>query len=180
VRRVSYYSERGLAGPSPDRSRLRRQTYRCLSDLRAEFQRSMSQPRAISRQATAWWPALVGLEQVMDAVTATAVAVDHGAPAPTAAGVRQITDALDRIAGAVQAGPAPPAVGPPPADPASLADGAPQEGGTPAAEGAPPGGPAPPADGSPQAAQPAAEGLPTEAALAPVADAIRSVQAVVA
>jgi uncharacterized membrane protein YccC len=138
VRRVSYYSERGLAGPSPDRSRLRRQTYRCLSDLRAEFQRSMSQPRAISRQAAAWWPALVGLEQVMDAVTATAVAVDHGAPAPTAAGVRQLTDALDRIAGAVQA------------------------------------------DAAPPATQPAAEGLPAEAALAPVADAIRSVQAVVA
>ncbi|HEY2443917.1 MAG TPA: FUSC family protein [Streptosporangiaceae bacterium] len=180
VRRVSYYSERGLASPSPDRSRLRRQTYRCLSDLLAEFQRSMSQPCAISRQATAWWPALVGLEQVVDAVTATAVAVDHGAPAPTAAGVRQLTDALDRIAGAVQAGPAPPAGGTPPAAPASLADGAPQEGGTPAAEGASPGAPAPPADGSPQAAQPAAEGLPTEAALAPVADAIRSVQAVVA
>jgi hypothetical protein len=75
-----------------------------LSDLRAEFQRSMSEPPAISRPASAWWPALVGLEQVMDAVTATAVAMDHGAPAPSPGGVRRLAGVLDQIADAVRAG----------------------------------------------------------------------------
>jgi hypothetical protein len=54
------------AGP-PARSRMRRSTYRALADLRAEFQRTMSEPPSISRRATAWWPAVVALEQVMDA-----------------------------------------------------------------------------------------------------------------
>ena len=81
------------AGTTPDRAggagpdqahwaapaaRLRRSTYRALSDLRTEFQRTISEPPSISRRAAAWWPAVVGLEQVMDAVTSTAVAVRRG------------------------------------------------------------------------------------------------------
>jgi uncharacterized membrane protein YccC len=97
-------AERAPAGASPDRSRLRRETSRYLSDLRAEFQRSMSEPRAVSQRASAWWPALVALEQVMDAVTATAVAVDHGGPAPSPEAVRQLTAVLDRVADAVRTG----------------------------------------------------------------------------
>jgi hypothetical protein len=31
----------------------------------------MSEPPSISRRATAWWPAVIALEQVMDAITAT-------------------------------------------------------------------------------------------------------------
>jgi uncharacterized membrane protein YccC len=106
---VSRYTERALIQTSADRSRLRRQTHRELSDLHAEFQRAMSEPPALSRQTTAWWPALVGLEQVMDAVTATAVAVEHGAPAPAPDAVRRLTAALDRMATAVRTGTAPPA-----------------------------------------------------------------------
>ena len=136
---VSGYTERALAGASPGQSRLRRQTYRELSDLRAEFQRSMSQPRALGRQATAWWPAVVGLEQVMDAVTAAAVAADHGAPAPSADGVRRLTRALDQVADAVRTGTRPPA----------------------------------------RADLPDQTDLAGDEALAPIADAVRSVQAVV-
>jgi uncharacterized membrane protein YccC len=109
VTHVARYTERALAGASPERSRLRRQTYRELSDLRTEFQRSMSQPRALGRQATAWWPAVAGLEQVMDTATRAAVAVDHGAPAPSAGDVRQLTAALGQIAGTVRDGTRPPA-----------------------------------------------------------------------
>ena len=72
---------------------MRRSTYRALADLRAEFQRTMSEPPSISRRATAWWPAVVGLEQVMDAVTSTALAVSRGARVP-ASGVRQLAEAL--------------------------------------------------------------------------------------
>ena len=96
VSRVARYTERALAEAAPDRSGLRRETYRYVSDLRAEFQRAMSEPRAVSHRATAWWPALVGLEQVIDAVTATAVAVDHGVPAPPADSVRKVAAVLDR------------------------------------------------------------------------------------
>jgi uncharacterized membrane protein YccC len=108
VTHVAGYTERALAGPSPERSRLRRQTYRELSDLRTEFQRSMSQPRALGRQATAWWPAVAALDQVMDMVTRAAVAVDHGTPAPSADDVRRLTAALDQVAGAVRDGTRPP------------------------------------------------------------------------
>jgi uncharacterized membrane protein YccC len=88
------------AGPAvPDRSRLRRRAYRALADLRTEFQRTMSEPPAISRTASAWWPAVVGLEQVADAVTAVSFAVSRGAePPPSAAAVRAVSAAL-RAAG---------------------------------------------------------------------------------
>jgi len=95
------------SAPRPDRIRLRRQARRALSDLRAEFERTMSEPRAVSRQATAWWPAVVGLDEVMDAVTATAVAIEHGAPAPSPGAVAQLAAALDSVATAVDAGVAP-------------------------------------------------------------------------
>jgi Fusaric acid resistance protein-like len=48
------------------RARRLRSTYRALGDMRAEFQRTMSEPPSISRSAAAWWPAAVGLEQVLD------------------------------------------------------------------------------------------------------------------
>jgi uncharacterized membrane protein YccC len=101
-------SDGGLGpGPLPDRTRLRRQARRGLSDLRTEFERTMSEPQAISRRATAWWPAVVGLDEVMDAVTGTAVAVAHGAPAPSPGATAQLAAALDSVAAAVVAGVAP-------------------------------------------------------------------------
>jgi uncharacterized membrane protein YccC len=90
------------AGP-PARSRMRRSTYRALADLRAEFQRTMSEPPSISRRATAWWPAVVALEQVMDAGTATALAVSRGAQVPPS-GVRQLSDALRAVSEAAATG----------------------------------------------------------------------------
>jgi uncharacterized membrane protein YccC len=109
VSHVARYTEAALVTASPDRRKLRRQTYRELSDLRAEFQRAMSEPHRVGHQATAWWPALVALEQVMDAVTSTAVAIEQGAAAPPADAVGQFTGALDQIAAAVRAGRRPPA-----------------------------------------------------------------------
>jgi uncharacterized membrane protein YccC len=90
------------AGP-PARSRMRRSTYRTLADLRAEFQRTMSEPPSISRRATAWWPAVVALEQVMDAGTATALAVSRGAQV-SPSGVRQLSDALRAVSEAAATG----------------------------------------------------------------------------
>jgi hypothetical protein len=71
----------------------------------------MSEPAAVSRRATVWYPALVGLEGLMDAIAATAVTIGHGAPAPSPDAVRQVTAALAAVADAVQAGLALPAAG---------------------------------------------------------------------
>jgi uncharacterized membrane protein YccC len=83
-------------------SRLRRTAGRALSNVRLEFQRTMSEPTAVSRRATAWWPAVVGLEEVMDAVTATAVALGRGAQPPSPASVHQLSGALRSIADAIE------------------------------------------------------------------------------
>jgi uncharacterized membrane protein YccC len=85
------------------RSRQLRSTYRSLGDLRVEFQRTMSEPPAISRSAAAWWPAVVGLEQVLDAVTAVSVAVSRGARVPPS-GLQRLCAALDAVSQAASTG----------------------------------------------------------------------------
>jgi uncharacterized membrane protein YccC len=118
----------GQAGAAADvtelqrRSQMRQSTYRALADLRTEFQRTMSEPPSISRRASAWLPALVALEQVMDAITSVAVAIDQGVPSPGGlggasppartvppAGVRQLCAALRAVSQAVATGTAVPA-----------------------------------------------------------------------
>jgi uncharacterized membrane protein YccC len=109
-------AEPGADGTAPTAdSRLRRSTYRALSDLRAEFQRTLSEPRAISRRAASWWPAVVGLEQVMQAVTATALAARRGVSVPED-GVRELSGVLRAIGAAAANGTAVPQVGKLPAD----------------------------------------------------------------
>jgi uncharacterized membrane protein YccC len=92
--------------PDPDRPargwQLRRTAYRALGDLHEEYQRAMSEPAAVSRRASAWWPAIVALAEVVDAVTATGVATRRDAPAPSA--VQQLTAALYAVADAIDAG----------------------------------------------------------------------------
>jgi uncharacterized membrane protein YccC len=103
--------------PLPSRSRLRRDSYRALSDLRAEYQRTMSEPSPVSRRASVLWPAVVALEELVDAVTATAVAISRDAPAPAPEAVHQLTGQLRVIADAMDAHLVlPPAARPLPAD----------------------------------------------------------------
>ncbi|HET9969989.1 MAG TPA: hypothetical protein VFQ68_17270 [Streptosporangiaceae bacterium] len=110
--REQRYLEEVLGGQGPDaaagvssRARRRRPTYRALADLRAEFQRTMSEPPSISRRAAAWWPAVVGLEQVMDAITSAGLAAsrDQG-QAASPDGVRRLRDALRVIEEAARTG----------------------------------------------------------------------------
>jgi Fusaric acid resistance protein-like len=100
----------GPPGPGPDavslaaaRERQLRSTYRALGELRTEFQRTMSEPPSTSHGATAWWPAMVGLEQVLDAVTAVSVAVNRGASV-SSSGVAQLYAALNAVSEAASAG----------------------------------------------------------------------------
>ena len=95
---------RATGGSDVSAARLRRSTYRALADLRTEFQRTMSEPPAISRRASAWWPAVIALEQVMDAVTSTAVAVRQGAAPPPPAAVGELGGALRAVSEAAATG----------------------------------------------------------------------------
>ncbi|HEY1705227.1 MAG TPA: FUSC family protein [Trebonia sp.] len=94
----------GLGERATPRSRLRRRAFRSLADLRAEFQRAMSEPESVSRRARVWWPAVVGLEELLDAITANYLAVSRGAPAPAAKSVHRIAGTLTAIADAMEAG----------------------------------------------------------------------------
>ena len=71
----------------------------------------------VSRRASVLWPAVVALEELIDAVTATVVAISRGAPAPAPEAVHQLTGQLRAIAEAMDAGLAlPPTTRPLPAD----------------------------------------------------------------
>lgn len=101
---VADYLDHALSDDPAGRSRLRRQTYRRLSDLRAALQRALSEPAAIGRRASGWYPTVVALEATVDAITATAVIADGGEPRPAPRTVAELVDALHEIAGAVRAG----------------------------------------------------------------------------
>jgi hypothetical protein len=106
---VCEYMREALSAPpvsvahAAARARSLRSTYRALGELRAEFQRTMSEPPSISRSATAWYPALVGLESVLDAVASVSLAVSGGATVPSS-GIDQVCGALDAVALAAPAG----------------------------------------------------------------------------
>jgi hypothetical protein len=72
----------------------------------------------VSRRAAEGWPAVVALEEVMDAVTATVVAIGRDAPVPDASSVHALTGALRAVADAIEAGTPPRAPAQLPADPA--------------------------------------------------------------
>ena len=69
----------------------------------------------MSRRALACWPAIVALDEVADAATATGVAIRGGAPAPSPDAVHQLTAALYAVTDAIDAG-VPPRVGELPGD----------------------------------------------------------------
>ncbi|WP_158886794.1 FUSC family protein [Amycolatopsis anabasis] len=93
----------GESGPDrAERSRARRRAYRALADLRTAFQQVVVEPSAAGRQATAWWPVIVALERVADAVTEVVVTVEHGAPPPAAGDVDLLVAALGELAASVR------------------------------------------------------------------------------
>ena len=104
---VARYMEEALGGSVgrvPVRARTRWAAYRALADVRTEFQRTMAEPPSISRRATAWYPALVGLERVMDVTAATALSVRQSGASVPPAGVRQLTGALRAVSEAAATG----------------------------------------------------------------------------
>nr|WP_232328039.1 FUSC family protein [Kibdelosporangium sp. MJ126-NF4]CEL16340.1 integral membrane protein [Kibdelosporangium sp. MJ126-NF4]CTQ94264.1 integral membrane protein [Kibdelosporangium sp. MJ126-NF4] len=90
---LSAYIEHGLSG-SDNRVKLRRDTYRELSDLRNAFQQAVVEPSAAGLQAAAWWPVIVTLERAADAVTGLAVGIQRGAEPIEPDAIETLTDAV--------------------------------------------------------------------------------------
>ncbi|ANC46788.1 FUSC family protein [Pandoraea pnomenusa] len=66
----------------------RRAAYKSLDDARVALQRALSEPPLVSRRAARWWPALIGLERVANAITDTVPhGDDHTAPVHPAASI---------------------------------------------------------------------------------------------
>lgn len=98
---VSSYVRHAFTRDPKGRRMRRRRTYRALSDLRTVFQQALTEPPPASRRAAAWWPAIVALERVIDAVTAAVIHTGNG-PGPTAEGAEQLARAMDDLADAVR------------------------------------------------------------------------------
>ncbi|WP_082487042.1 FUSC family protein [Leifsonia sp. Root112D2] len=88
-------------GADGQRTRLRRQTYRGLSDLRTVLQQALAEPPPVSRQASAWWPAVVVLERLTDAVTAVVTRVEIGGQQPAPGEAQQVIDTMQELSAAV-------------------------------------------------------------------------------
>ncbi|PRX95437.1 FUSC family protein [Allonocardiopsis opalescens] len=103
VTAAARYTDQALSGAHTWESR--RNAYRALSDLRNVFQRALSEPPALRRRITAWWPALVALERVLDTVAATTIHIrDEGGAEPDPTEVHQLTRALADLSAALRGG----------------------------------------------------------------------------
>lgn len=100
VAAIAAYTRTALQAPSaapPDRGSLRRAAYRRLSDLRTVFQQALSEPPVVSRSAAAWWPAIVSLERLTDAVTRAALRIEAGDPPLPEETAGRLADAVARL-----------------------------------------------------------------------------------
>jgi uncharacterized membrane protein YccC len=98
---LAAYSRAALLAEHTDRGPLRRAAYRSLSDLRTVFQQALAEPPMVSRRASAWWPAIVALERLADAITQAAIRIDHGTAAPPSDEVTALADGISELALAV-------------------------------------------------------------------------------
>lgn len=98
---LAAYSRAALLVDHGDRGPLRRAAYRSLSDLRTVFQQALAEPPMVSRPASAWWPSIVALERLADAITQAAIRLDHGTDAPPATEVTALVDGISDLAIAV-------------------------------------------------------------------------------
>ena len=88
-------------------SNARRHAYRSLSDTRTALQQSLAEPPPTSTRASAWWPAIVALERVTDAIAAVATSVALGGLPPADEAVRPVVAAMDELSAALREGRSP-------------------------------------------------------------------------
>ncbi|MEU5955839.1 FUSC family protein [Streptomyces sp. NPDC047525] len=88
----------GTAVDAAARARMRRGLYRDLSVIRTEFQRALTEPPPMGARAAAWWPLVIAVERIVDATTAAAVRIRHGAGEPTLTEVGEVARQLRELA----------------------------------------------------------------------------------
>ncbi|GAA3128367.1 FUSC family protein [Streptomyces rectiviolaceus] len=88
----------GTAVDAAERARMRRGLYRDLSVIRTEFQRALTEPPPMGARAAAWWPLVIAVERIVDATTAAAVRIRHGAGEPTLTEVGEVARQLRELA----------------------------------------------------------------------------------
>lgn len=88
----------GTAVEPAERARMRRGLYRDLSVVRSEFQRALTEPPPMGARAAAWWPLVIAVERIVDATTAAAVRIRHGAGKPTLTEVGEVARQLQELA----------------------------------------------------------------------------------
>jgi uncharacterized membrane protein YccC len=101
---IAAYLDVAFVADGADRYAARRHAYRQLSDLRTSFQQTMSEPPPISRRAVTWWPSIVSLERLTDAITAAAVAAAGGGRRPEPSDVGPVVAAMENLADSVRRG----------------------------------------------------------------------------
>jgi uncharacterized membrane protein YccC len=92
------YLHQCFFAPFDIRSRRRRDIHRRITGLRTALQQAFAEPPPASTRAAAWWPAVVSVEQLVDAVTAASIRVEHGEETPSPEDVEASTAALRALA----------------------------------------------------------------------------------
>jgi hypothetical protein len=102
LRRTEAYLDHVLAVPpgkaAAERRALRRSAYRALGEARAAAETAAAELPAQRGPAVHWVPVVAAAERIVDAATACAIRMEHGAPRPAAAEARQVTGALVAVA----------------------------------------------------------------------------------
>jgi hypothetical protein len=80
---------------------------RKLGTVRVEFQRTLAEPRRVRERITVWWPTVIALEWLLEAIPATAV--NSAGQQPPADAISELSTALRQVGAAIRAGrPVPP------------------------------------------------------------------------
>ncbi|WP_106399448.1 FUSC family protein [Actinocorallia populi] len=98
------YLDEAFTGSWDVRARDRRALHRSLNSIQNGLRQSLSEPPPASRQGGAWWPVLIELDHLVDAVTAASVQVREGAEPPPEPEVRAVSAELREMAMAIHEG----------------------------------------------------------------------------
>lgn len=90
-----------ITGTPDERFRLRRAAYRALAEARRAVEPAAAELPPVGAQAARWAPVVTAVERIVDATTACAVRLDHGALRPSQRTAAELTGALAVLAAAI-------------------------------------------------------------------------------
>jgi len=98
------YLDEAFTGSWDVRSRDRRALRRSLNSIQNGLRQMLSEPPPASRQGTAWWPVLIELDHLVDAITAASARVRGGAEPPPEREVQAVSAELREMGAAIHDG----------------------------------------------------------------------------